>query len=250
MAKREIGFVLAWVVLLATTPVAQAQICGNRCGLTHAALCRRCARSSSRWRPHAISSRRQQAEYQAITGARSMEQLLSGTARNYLPPDWACAAEHVAGGRRRAYPALAADLSRALKAESVLSAGQAGGAVTGSQCATAGGNAGPQPCLQSLTHEALANSSSRFAALQQLIDAIAPRRGIRRRSSICRHALAAETSMLQKRAHTTAAGALPRAPRPISGPNAPAAARAWPSPVTASSTAASSRNLAAQRAGA
>ena len=50
--------------------------------------------------------------------------------------------------------------------------------------------------LQSLTHQALANSSSRFAAVQQLIDAIA-RAGDQKAILDLQARIAAETSMLQ-----------------------------------------------------
>src|SRR6266853_3149237 len=92
MAKREIGFVLAWVVLLATTPLAQAQFAViDVASLTQ-------LMSQVRTLEQQVATARNQltqaqAEYQAITGARSMDQLLSGTARNYLPPDWAARSE-------------------------------------------------------------------------------------------------------------------------------------------------------------
>jgi type IV secretion system protein VirB5 len=114
-----------------------------------------------------------QAEFQAMTGGRGMQSLLSGTVRNYLPPDWATlqGALQGAGGAAGAYPALVADLTRAINANSVLTAQQltalppaAGQSLQAGRQSSA--------LLQSLSHEALANSSQRFAALQQLIDAI------------------------------------------------------------------------------
>ena len=170
MAKREIGFVLAWVVLLGTTPMAQAQF-----AVIDVASLTQLMSQVRTLEQQVVTARNQltqaQAEYQAITGARSMEQLLSGTARNYLPPDWV-ALQSTAQGAGGAYPALAADLSRALKAESVLSAGQLA-ALSPAASAQLQAERQSAALLQSLTHQALANSSSRFAALQQLIDAIA-----------------------------------------------------------------------------
>jgi len=111
-----------------------------------------------------------QAEYQSITGARGMQQLLAGTSRNYLPQDWTSlqAALHGIG----AYPTLAADVQTALKAAAVLSPQQLATlsptAVVQLQSARASA-----ALQQSLSHEALANASSRFTAIQQLVDAIA-----------------------------------------------------------------------------
>jgi type IV secretion system protein VirB5 len=111
-----------------------------------------------------------QTEYQSITGPRGMQQLLSGTTRNYLPPDWASvqAALHGAG----AFPSLSADLQTALRSAAVLSPQQLAtlSPTAVSQLQSARASAALQ---QSLSHEALANASSRFAAIQQLIDAIA-----------------------------------------------------------------------------
>jgi type IV secretion system protein VirB5 len=170
MAKREIGFVLAWVVLLAAAPAAQAQFAViDVASLTQ-------LMSQVRTLEQQVATARNQltqaqAEYQSITGARSMEHLLNGTVRNYLPQNWATL-QSALQGSGGAYPALAADLNRALRVESVLSTGQLAALSPG---ASAQLQAGRQSAalLQSLTHEALANSSSRFAALQQLIDAIA-----------------------------------------------------------------------------
>ena len=111
-----------------------------------------------------------QAEYQSITGARGMQQLLAGTARNYIPQDWPSLQGALRGAG--AYPTLSADLQSALKAAAVLSPQQlaklAPNAVVQLQSARASA-----ALQQSLSHEALANSSSRFAAIQRLIDAIA-----------------------------------------------------------------------------
>jgi len=111
-----------------------------------------------------------QTEYQSISGARGMGRLLAGTVRNYLPPDWATLQGALQGSAR--YPQLAADFQSAVKAAAVLSA---------QQLAVLSPTAGAQlqtyrqtvALLQSLSHESLANSSSRFAAVQQLVDAIA-----------------------------------------------------------------------------
>jgi type IV secretion system protein VirB5 len=111
-----------------------------------------------------------QAEYQSITGSRGMQQLLAGTTRNYLPQDWTSlqAALHGTGP----FPTLSSDLQTALKSAAVLSPQQLATlsptAVLHLQSARASA-----ALQQSLSHEALANASGRFAAIQQLIDSIA-----------------------------------------------------------------------------
>lgn len=114
-----------------------------------------------------------QAEFQSMTGGRGMQSLLSGTVRNYLPPDWATLQGVLqgTGAAGASYPALVADLTRAINANAVLTPQQltALPAAAG-QSLQAGRQS--SALLQSLAHEALANSSQRFAAVQQLIDTI------------------------------------------------------------------------------
>ena len=114
-----------------------------------------------------------QSEYQAITGSRGMQALLAGTVRNYLPPDWATLQGVLQGGgpAASAYPALAADLVRAINSNSVLSAPQLAALPAAAMQSLQAGRQAPA-LLAALTQEALANSSQRFAALQQLIDTI------------------------------------------------------------------------------
>jgi type IV secretion system protein VirB5 len=106
---------------------------------------------------------------QAMTGDRGMEQLLSGTIRNYLPTNWpqVTGALHGSGG----FSTLSGDVQSLVTANAVLS----------SQRLATLSPAGQQLVLgtrqwnamqQALTREALANASSRFVALQSLIAAI------------------------------------------------------------------------------
>lgn len=114
-----------------------------------------------------------QAEFQSMTGSRGMQSLLSGTVRNYLPPDWTTLQGVLQGSGAGAgtYPALLADLTRAINANAVLTAQQLSALpAAGGQSLLAGRQS--SALLQSLAHEALANSSQRFSALQQLIDTI------------------------------------------------------------------------------
>lgn len=111
-----------------------------------------------------------QAEYQSITGGRGMEQLLAGTVRNYLPADWNAVAAAAQGGGT--YPALASAIRDAVNANAVLSVQDlASLSPTGSEHLRTSRQT--VATLQAVAHQALATSSSRFASLQQLIDAIA-----------------------------------------------------------------------------
>jgi type IV secretion system protein VirB5 len=103
---------------------------------------------------------------QTMTGNRGMQQLLSGTVRNYLPSDWAqlSAAAGGSGG-------LAADIRGNIAANAVLSAQQLTLLAPGAQQliqATRQWTA----LRQAISRQALANTSNRFASLQGLIAAI------------------------------------------------------------------------------
>ena len=101
-----------------------------------------------------------QAGYQAQTGNRGMERLLDGTVREYLPADW----EALGTG-------LAAEIAAIVGANAVLTPQQTArlSAQERAQLEEARRSAA---MLQVSTHQALQATSERFAALQQLIDAI------------------------------------------------------------------------------
>jgi type IV secretion system protein VirB5 len=111
-----------------------------------------------------------QNEYQSITGGRGMERLLRGTVRNYLPPDWGTLEGALQGSAR--YPQLAADVQNALQVLAVLSEQQLA-ALSPAAAAQLQARRQTVALSQGLSHQSLTNSSSRFAAVQQLIDAIA-----------------------------------------------------------------------------
>jgi type IV secretion system protein VirB5 len=133
-----------------------------------------------------------QTEFQSITGTRGMQQLLSGTTRNYLPGSWATLRAASSGG---GYPPLTSAVRTALQADAVLSAGQLAALSPG---ASAQLQAGRQSAAlqQGVSHAALANTSSRFAALQQLIDAIGSA-GDQKAILDLQARIAAEAGMLQ-----------------------------------------------------
>jgi type IV secretion system protein VirB5 len=107
---------------------------------------------------------------QSMSGRRGMENLLSGTARNYLPTDWTqlAAALNDTGS---AYGALEREVQGIIRQNAVLTDAELSSltpalrelVATGRQNAAA---------LEGLSRQALANSSQRFAAIQQLIQAI------------------------------------------------------------------------------
>jgi type IV secretion system protein VirB5 len=110
-----------------------------------------------------------QALYRSLTGPRGMQLLLNGTVRNYLPTDWQQLTAAMQGSGT--YGALSADIRVAVSGNAVLSASQLAAlpASTQVQITTSRNNVA---LLQALTHEALANSSNRFGAIQQLIPAL------------------------------------------------------------------------------
>ena len=169
MAKREIGFALTVLALLTATPAAQAQF-----AVIDVASVTQLMSQVRTLEQQLATARNQltqaQAEFDAMTGGRSMERLLGGTARNYLPPSWQ-SLESTLQGTGAPYPLLAKELGRALADVSVLSPAQMA-ALSPQAAAQLKAQRQSAALLQALTREALANSSSRFAAVQQLIDAI------------------------------------------------------------------------------
>ena len=106
---------------------------------------------------------------QSTTGDRGMEQLLSGTNRNYLPSNWSQVSATVQGSGT--YSGLASDVQSVISANTVLSPQRmATLPVSGQQLIQA--QRQWDAMQQALAHEALANASDRFASLQTLISSI------------------------------------------------------------------------------
>jgi type IV secretion system protein VirB5 len=99
-------------------------------------------------------------EYQSITGLRGMQNLLSGINRNYLPTTWA-----------QLPTALGAPIQSQVNTNAVLTSTQmaALSPAEQQQLNAARGNAA---LLQVATQQAYATTSSRFASVQTLINAI------------------------------------------------------------------------------
>ena len=107
----------------------------------------------------------------AMSGGRGMERLLAGTARNYLPGEWEEVAA-VLDQTSAAYGALGRELQNLVAGNAILSPQQIA-ALSPAQRAQLESARRTVAMLQMMTRQALARTSGRFAAIQQLIDAIA-----------------------------------------------------------------------------
>ena len=112
----------------------------------------------------------QESQVRAMTGSRGMQNLLSGTNRNYLPPDWTTL-DSLVTQTSGAYQALAQGVQNLISANAVLTPAQVAQLSLPEQ---ANLNAARQSAaiLEATSRAALANTSARFASLQQLIAAI------------------------------------------------------------------------------
>lgn len=111
-----------------------------------------------------------QIELRSITGDRGMEQLLAGTNRNYLPPDWGQLTAAL-NDTDSAYAVLSAGIQQALAEDAVLTPQQVATLSPGGQQQLAA-DRDTAALLQAVSRQALANASGRFADLQQLINTI------------------------------------------------------------------------------
>ena len=106
---------------------------------------------------------------QTMTGDRGMEQLLSGTVRNYLPSNWTQVTGALQGPG--GFSALSTDVQSIVTANAVLSPQRLATLSAGGQQLIQ--NTRQWSAMQqALSHQALSNASNRFAALQTLIAAI------------------------------------------------------------------------------
>jgi type IV secretion system protein VirB5 len=107
---------------------------------------------------------------QTMTGDRGMEQLLSGTNRNYLPSDWTQVNGVLQGAG--GFGALSTDVQSVLNANAVLSPQRLANLPPGGQQLIQGERQW-SAMQQALSHQALSSASNRFASIQSLISAIA-----------------------------------------------------------------------------
>jgi type IV secretion system protein VirB5 len=108
---------------------------------------------------------------QAMTGNRGMAALLGGTNRNYLPTNWTQVTGTFQGSGAAGYGGLSTDVQGAMAANAVLSPQRLATLLPADQQQIQASRQW-SAMQQALAHEALANSSNRFAAIQSLIAAI------------------------------------------------------------------------------
>jgi type IV secretion system protein VirB5 len=109
-------------------------------------------------------------QYDAMTGARGMERLLSGVDRNYLPPDWH-GIEATINGTGGRYSALAGELQRLVASNAILTPAQISNlsADTRTQLQTARQSVALK---QATSQQAFSVTSDRFDSLNELVEAI------------------------------------------------------------------------------
>jgi type IV secretion system protein VirB5 len=162
--------VLCLAVLLGTAPAARAQW-----AVVDAPAIVQLIQEVQTMRQQLATARDQlqsaQQAFQAMTGNRGMAGLLAGTPRNYLPSNWSQVTGAMRGSGAAGYPGLTTDVQSAMTANAVLSPERLATLSVPDQrqiLAARQWNA----MQQALSHEALANASSRFAAIQSLIATI------------------------------------------------------------------------------
>lgn len=135
-----------------------------------------------------------QAQYQAMTGNRGMDRLLSGTVRNYLPSDWAALSDTLEN-LSASYSALSSQLRSLMHSNAVLSDEQLGQLSPSMQQAIVQERQ-MTAMTQAIAREALARTSQRFTSIQQLIDTI-PQATDEKAILDLNSRIAAEQAMLQ-----------------------------------------------------
>src|SRR6267142_5753378 len=109
---------------------------------------------------------------QLMSGDRGMARLLAGTTRNYLPSNWTQVTSTLQGQGSGGYAGLAAEVQGAIAANAVLSPQRLATLSPADQRQIQAARQW-SAMQQALAGEALANTSSRFTAIQGLIAAIA-----------------------------------------------------------------------------
>jgi type IV secretion system protein VirB5 len=134
------------------------------------------------------------AEFDSMTGGRGMERLLTGVQRNYLPTDWPDLQSALQGGSG-GYVGLSTGVLNSIGANAVLSSEQL--AELPDDIRHRIDTARHIAALsQNVSRQALAATSTRFASLQQLIDAL-PRATDQKAVLDLQARIGAENAMLQ-----------------------------------------------------
>jgi len=108
--------------------------------------------------------------YQSITGSRGMQNVASGTNWNYLPSSWTTL-QSTLNGAGGGFSALAASVQSATTANAVLTPAQLA-ALSPQEQAAIQAQRQSAAYRQALAQQALSTTSTRFASIQQLINAI------------------------------------------------------------------------------
>jgi type IV secretion system protein VirB5 len=164
---KTVAILLTLIVGAFTTPAAHAQWAVVDVGAI-AQLVQQVAKMEEQLTTMQAHLRQAEQEYQSITGDRGMENLLSGTVRNYLPADWQSLQAAITQ-TSSAYPALATAIQSSITRNAVLtpqqlallSPAERDRIVTGRQSVA---------MLQATTEQALGTISGRFATIQAILD--------------------------------------------------------------------------------
>ena len=132
---------------------------------------------------------------QAMSGDRGMENLLSGTQRNYLPTNWAQLLVVLLGRPTGTYAGLSGSVQSNVAANAVLSPQQLAALSSSDQQQIQAARQW-SAMQQAVSQAALANTSGRFAALQTLISAISTAKD-QKASLDLQARISAELGMLQ-----------------------------------------------------
>ena len=161
--------IIAVLVLLAVAPAADAQFAViDVASVTQLIQQVQTAVQELQTAQSELAQARQ--SYQSLTGTRGMQNLLSGTNRNYLPTD-VTSLEATLSGSGGTYGALAANVQSAMSANAVLSPA----ALASLSAAERNAILAQRQAValqQGISSQALANSSGRFTQVQQLISTI------------------------------------------------------------------------------
>ena len=112
-----------------------------------------------------------QQAYNSTTGNRGMQNLLSGTNRNYLPANWTQLTGAMSGSGSGAYGALGSDVSATVSRNAVLTSTQTS-QLSANELDSITQRRQSVALLEALSRAALSNSSGRFSSMQSLINAI------------------------------------------------------------------------------
>ena len=169
ITRKKVGLFATCLLLLTGAPSVHAQWAVIDVGAI-AQLIEQIATMYQQLETARSTLRQAEQQYRATTGGRGMERLLSGADRNYLPSDWA----QLEAAVRRAdgtYRALGSRLQSILEDNALLSDERIA-ALSPMERAQLEAARRSAAMFQATSRQALETTSSRFEALQQLVDAI------------------------------------------------------------------------------